>query len=78
LLTPSSARRLRVVANLTPAKERQNHTASPSAKRHARQSHPIRVHRIPPRERDDRMSPLLWDGIAESIMLIVRIVKKCF
>ncbi|MGA9091151.1 MAG: hypothetical protein WB420_18825, partial [Bradyrhizobium sp.] len=24
----------------------------------------IRVHRIPPRVRDDREPPLLWDGIA--------------
>ena len=31
LLTPSSARRVGVVANLTPASGRQNHTASPSA-----------------------------------------------
>jgi len=37
-LTPSSARRFRVVANLTPAKGRQNHTTSPSAKQRARQS----------------------------------------
>ena len=27
----------------------------------------IRVHRIPPRGRDDRVSPLLWDGTANHI-----------
>ena len=32
-LTPSSGRRFRVSSNLTPAKGRQNHTASPSASR---------------------------------------------
>jgi len=28
-------------------------------------------HRIPPRERDDRVSPLCWDGTGESIMLFL-------
>ena len=42
LLTPSSARRVGVLANLTPAKGRQNHTASPSAKQRARQSRCLR------------------------------------
>jgi hypothetical protein len=31
----------------------------------------LRVHRIPPRERDDRVSPLCWDGTDESIMLFL-------
>ena len=46
------------LANLTPASGRQNHTASPSAN-NALVSRAARVHRIPPRERDDRVSPLL-------------------
>ena len=49
LLTPSSARRVGVVANLTPAKGRQNHTASPSANRRARQSHHSRPPHPAPR-----------------------------
>ena len=70
LLTPSSARRFGVLANLTPAKGRQNHTASPSASG-ALVSRTTRVHRIPPRERDDRVSPLCWGGTAESIILFL-------
>jgi len=55
-LSPSSLRNL-FPRNLTPASGRQDHTASPSAtaafviRRH-------RVHRIPPRVRDDREPPL--------------------
>src|SRR5712664_3362703 len=30
-----------------------------------------RVHRIPPRVRDDHDTPLLWDGMAESINLFL-------
>ena len=46
------------LANLTPASGRQNHTASPSATRSARLT--LRHgHRIPPRVRDDRDTPLL-------------------
>src|SRR6202011_4099574 len=50
-------RHRRITANLTPASRRQDHTTSPSAsaqfvKRAAR------VHRIPPRVRDDREPPL--------------------
>ena len=44
-------------ANLTPASGRQDHTASPSA-RVALVSRNFRVHRIPPRVRDDRDPPL--------------------
>ncbi len=47
------------LANLTPASGRQNHTASPSAKRRARLTL-RRVHRIPPNVHDDRETPLLW------------------
>jgi len=53
----------KISANLTPASRRQDHTASPSA------SAPFvigtsSVHRIPPRVRDDREPPLMWDGTA--------------
>jgi hypothetical protein len=56
----SCHRRLREVvlpANLTPASGRQDHTASPSATP-ALVSRKLRVHRIPPRVRDDRDPPL--------------------
>ena len=54
-------RRLRIeFANLTPASRRQDHTTSPSASHAIRQKR-IRVHRIPPRVRDDRDTPLMWD-----------------
>jgi hypothetical protein len=54
-------RRWRITANLTPASRRQDHTTLPSAsaqfvKRAAR------VHRIPPRVRDDREPPLWGTG----------------
>ena len=67
LLTPSSARRVGVVANLAPASGRQNHTASPSATASARLTL-RRVHRIPPNVRDDRETPLLErrDGDSKS------------
>ena len=65
------------LANLTPASGRQNHTASPSASG-ALVSRTARGHRIPPRERGDRVSPLCWDGTAETMLLIFRIVKGYF
>ena len=65
------------LANLTPASGRQNHTASPSANG-ALVSRTARVHRIPPRERGDRVSPLCWDGTGKSILLIFRFVNKKF
>ena len=48
---------------MTPASRRQDHTSSPSA------SAPfvigtVSVHRIPPRVRDDREPPLMWDETA--------------
>src|SRR5258705_13782561 len=57
-LTPSPAL---LLADLTPASGRQNHTTSPSA------AAPFvkcaaRVHRIPPRVRDDRETPLWGTG----------------
>ena len=58
-----------LLTNLTPASRRQDHTSSPSA------SAPFvigtsRVHRIPPRVRDDREPPLMWDGTAVNTQLI--------
>src|ERR1700694_3014546 len=56
-------------ANLTPASGCQNHTASPSAttalviRRH-------RVHRIPPRVRDDRDTPLSSGETGGAIVMI--------
>jgi len=55
-LPPSSPRSL-LLKNLTPASGRQDHTASPSATT-AFVICCLRVHRIPPRVRDDRDPPL--------------------
>ena len=63
---PSPAR---LHANVTPASGCQDHTSLPSAICAVRYRR-IRVHRIPPRERDDRVSPLCWDGTAANIALI--------
>jgi hypothetical protein len=46
-----------IVTDLTPASGRQNHTLSPYASA-ALVSRSFRVHRIPPRVRDDREPPL--------------------
>ena len=46
-----------LLANLTPASRRQDHTTSPSASAPFVKS-AIRVHRIPPHVRDDRETPL--------------------
>src|ERR1700676_4844087 len=50
--------------NLTPASGCQDHTTSPSASGALVRS-AVRVHRIPPRARDDRETPLKWDETAE-------------
>jgi hypothetical protein len=55
LLPPSPAL---LIASLTPAPRRPNHTTSPYAQA-AHVSRSSRVHRIPPRVRDDREPPLL-------------------
>ena len=55
--------------NLTPASGRQDHTTSPSAARTFVRS-AVRVHRIPPRVRDDRDTPLVWDETAEDMQVI--------
>ena len=52
--------------DLTPASRRQDHTTSPSAFSAIRQGR-IHVHRIPPRVRDDRETPLWWDGTERDI-----------
>src|SRR6266853_2265447 len=44
-------------ANLTPASGRQDHTTSPSANATLSSRAPVRVHRVPPRVRDDRERP---------------------
>ena len=62
---PPSPLRSMLLKNLTPASRRQDHTTSPSASRAVRQKR-VRVHRIPPRVRDDREPPLVWDGIARN------------
>ncbi len=53
-------RRKPVSANLMPASGHQDHTPSPSASG-ALVFCALRVHRIPPRVRDDRDTPLEWD-----------------
>jgi hypothetical protein len=50
-----------LTANLTPASRRQDHTTLPSASS-AFVKGAIRVHRIPSRVRDDRVSPLFGTG----------------
>jgi hypothetical protein len=55
---PPSPLRSVLLKSLMPASGHQDHTASPSASRAIRQRR-IRVHRIPPRVRDDREPPLL-------------------
>jgi hypothetical protein len=52
-----------IIANLTPASGRQDHTTSPSASRAVRQER-LHVHRIPLHVRDDRETPLVWSGTA--------------
>ena len=84
LTRPGRARK--TSADLTPASRRQDHTTSPSASNigrlravdRSRETRPAipsraqrcRVHRIPPRVRDDRASAPLWDGTAKDINLI--------
>jgi hypothetical protein len=57
LLSPSSARCECIVANLTPATGRQDHTISLSASMPLVDRH-HRGHRIPTHVRDDRDTPL--------------------
>ena len=57
-LSPSSAQCASIVANLTPASRRQDHTTSPSASPRARQSHGSRPPHLVPNVRDDRETPL--------------------
>jgi hypothetical protein len=66
-LSPSSAKAC--FANLTPASRRQNHTTSPSASS-ALVSSTVGVHRIPPRVRDDRDTPLEWDETKRVVKVI--------
>src|ERR1700732_126773 len=59
-LSPSSAR---LLADLTPASRRQDHTTSPSASA-CFVKHAARVHRIPLHVRDDRDTPLFGNETA--------------
>ena len=52
-----------------PASGHQDHTTSPSASNALVRSN-VSVHRIPPRGRDDRVSPLQWGGTAADIEVI--------
>jgi hypothetical protein len=62
VLATVAPERLSLPRNLTPASGCQDHTILPYASG-ALVSRTLRVHRSPPRERDDRVSPLLWDGM---------------
>ena len=76
-LSPSSLRSL-LLKNLTPASGRQDHAISPSTSRAVRQKR-IGVHRIPPHVRDDRETPLVWDGMGKDKPVIwLRCEAKCF
>jgi hypothetical protein len=66
VLATVAPERLSLPGNLTPASGYQDHTILPYTSG-AFVKGAIRVHRSPPRERDDRVSPLLWDGMAENI-----------
>jgi hypothetical protein len=54
--------------NLTPASGCQDHTTSSSASG-TLVRRTLRVHRSPPRERNDRDSPLWWDGMVRNMDL---------
>jgi hypothetical protein len=58
------------LASLISASGYQDHTSSPHAS-HRSSPDSARVHRIPPRVRDDREPPLLRDGMGESIKLFL-------
>src|SRR5229473_3113687 len=65
-------------ANLTPASGCQNDTTSPSASGRVRLAR-CRVHRIPPRVRDDRETPLYRDGTVRlSELICLRPKQKYF
>jgi hypothetical protein len=66
LLPPSPAN---MSASLTPASRRQDHTTWPSAIGALVKS-ASRVHRIPPRVRDDRDTPLEWDETGADMHVI--------
>src|SRR5258706_2176264 len=70
LLSPSSAL---LLADLTPASRRQDHTTSPSASARF-VKHAARVHRIPLHVRDDRDTPLLGerDGVVVDVIWVNR------
>jgi len=76
LVTVASQTLLR---GLTPASRRQDHTTWPSASQAPLVKSATRVHRIPPRVRDDRDTPLHGDGTAAVIEVIcVRMETEYF
>ena len=64
-----------LLADLTPASGCQDHTTSHVRINTVRYRR-IRVHRIPSRGRDDRDSPLCWDGTAANIAVICTSEKQ--
>src|SRR3954454_16731568 len=65
-------RRFASEQNLTPASRRQDHTTSPSAFSTVRQRC-VRVHRIPPRVRDDRERPSVErDGAIRKVFCLYK------
>src|SRR5215208_7317450 len=74
----SCHRHLALPQNLTPASRRQDHTTSPSASAPF-VSGATSVHRIPPRVRDDRDTPLRVgrDEVAYEVIW-VKLERKCF
>ena len=64
LLATVAPEKLSPPGNLTPASGCQDHTILPYASG-ALVSRTVGVHRSPPRERDDRVSPPLWDGMGK-------------
>jgi hypothetical protein len=69
VLATVAPERLSLPRNLTPASGCQDHTILPYASG-ALVSRTLRVHRSPPRERDDRVSPLLVGRDGENLRLI--------
>jgi hypothetical protein len=60
-------------ATLTPASGRQDHTTSPSASASFVNAPPKRPPHPAPNVRDDRDTPLLWDGMAR----VLRVIWVC-
>jgi hypothetical protein len=74
LLPPSPAL---LIARLTPAPRRPNHTTSPYASRPLA-SRALRVHRIPPHVRDDRERPSMGETSGVMPLICVRTKAEYF